>query len=102
MLSGANTGGAGAKQLNVVTPGKSIYCLNLNYSDFIELNCTDSYKLCSFLVDSQADISLIKISSLARNSAINSSNTINITGVTTETVTTLGTMTVLIYLLTAY
>lgn len=67
-----------------------IYTLNLDYSDFVELNCTISKNTCSFLIDTQPDISLIKLSSLKNNIRINTSEIINIRGITDKVIKSLG------------
>lgn len=57
--------------LNPCPLSKRIYSLNLNYSDFVVLNCSISNESCTFLVDSQVDISVIKCNVLKNNTAIN-------------------------------
>lgn len=52
----------------------------------------------TILVDTQADISLLKHSAIAQNASIDHSDTIHIKGITAETLSTIGTCTVLIYL----
>ena len=64
--------------------------MNPNYADFIRLNST-CHQFCSFLVDAQADISLI-ISCLTFDTILNKNEVIDITGVTNETVLFLGTI----------
>lgn len=64
----------------------------MNYTDFIKINCIDTDHSCTLLVDSQADISLIKISSLKPNIILNQNEIINITGITSNAVSTLGTI----------
>ena len=70
LVEGTATNGTTLKQ-NTITSSldisnkqsvqKSVYSLNLNYADFIKLNCIDTLKSATFLVDTQADISLTKI-----------------------------------------
>lgn len=69
-----------------------MYSLNLNYADFIKISCADAIRSCTFLVDTQADISLIKISYINPNITINDSEIINITGITPNAISTLGTI----------
>lgn len=54
--------------------------------------CTNTDQFSNFLVDTQADISVIKISSLTVSSIIRSDNIINIIGVTDGSVKSLGTI----------
>lgn len=65
---------------------------NLVAEDFVEIQCTSSDNRTKFLVDTQAEVSLIKISSLADDAIINKSNIINIFGVTEGIVKSLGTI----------
>lgn len=55
--------------------------MNLNFSDFIILNCLDSNQNLTFLVDTQADSSIIKCQCINFNTEINKDETINILGV---------------------
>lgn len=71
---------------------KSIYSLNLNYSDFISLKLIDSNRVCTFLVDSQAGISIIKISCIKSETFLDTSEKVTITGVTTQSIPTLDTI----------
>lgn len=66
-----------------------IYTLSLNYADYVELktNFTDDGY---FLVDSQADISVIKLSSLIGNFSLDKSEIVEIRGVTEEPIHSLG------------
>lgn len=56
-----------------------MYSWNLNLSDYIELN-TNFTKNGYFLVDSQSDITLIKIGSLVGDFDLDKSETIEIQG----------------------
>lgn len=77
---------------------KNIFSFNLNYSDFIVLECSDTIDTyTSFLVDTQADISVIKIEALNENAYIDSSDLITIKGITTEPITSFGTVQLDIY-----
>lgn len=58
--------------------------------DYVELAFSASGYDCTFLVDTGADISLIKISSLKKNGCINNKEIIKITGVGKEPIFTLG------------
>lgn len=71
---------------------KRIYSLNLNYSDFVVLNCSISNESCTFLVDSQADISVIKYNVLKNDIAYDSFDTVCIRGVTDGGIHSLGTL----------
>ena len=71
---------------------KSVYSFNLSFSDFISLQSKNFNTNFIFLVDSQADISLIKISIINKSLNINTNEIINITGITPNTKTTLGTI----------
>lgn len=64
--------------------------MNLNFSDFIKVQCNISQHTCSFLLDTQAEISIIKISSLHKAILFDSSDYIDIKGVTDQLIRTLG------------
>lgn len=64
--------------------------MNLNFSDYIKLKTNFSMQY--FLVDSQADISIIKINSLAGRAQINRNETIEINGVVKTTIQSIGTV----------
>lgn len=64
--------------------------MNLHFSDFIEINCDISHKQCSFLLDTQADVSVIKNSSINENISYNTSDYIDIRGVTDNLIRSLG------------
>lgn len=67
--------------------------VNLVSEDYVSLQCTSSYHYNNkFLVDSQAEVSLIKISAISDDSIINTRDTINIVGVTDGFVQSLGTL----------
>ena len=52
----------------------------------------ETNQACNFLVDSQADISVIKISCIKPYIKFNENEIINITGITTNSISTLGTI----------
>lgn len=64
--------------------------MNLNYSDFIELQISISDNICSFLVDTQADISIIKESSLNDDIFIDETEKIRIRGITKDAMDSIG------------
>lgn len=66
--------------------------MNLNFSDFITLKCDIADALCTFLVDTQADISIIKNNTIIPNTFYDSSERIRIKGVTDGSITSLGTI----------
>lgn len=70
----------------------SVYTLNPNYADFVQLNLFNKNNPYTFLVDSQADISLVKISCLNPNIILNENEKISITGITTFSIQTLRTI----------
>lgn len=70
----------------------SIFNINLDFTDFIILRCNLSNNNCSFLVDSQADISVMKLSSLSNSFLYDTSDTIKIKGITNDTISSLGTV----------
>lgn len=71
---------------------KHIFSLNLKYSEFIYLNTQNTGNDITYLVDTQADISIIKVNSIHPNSSINTYNAISIRGVTDGIINSLGTM----------
>lgn len=54
------------------------------------LDISVSHKKCTFLIDTQADISLIKLSVVKPRECLDVSQLINITGITEEPISTLG------------
>lgn len=66
--------------------------MNPDFTDFISINCNLSDGLVHFLVDSQADISVIKISALTNNFYYDISEKILIKGVTNSTISSMGTV----------
>lgn len=69
-----------------------IFNLNLNCADYITLCSSATIGMRTFLVDSQADISILRISALSHDTYIDSSKTIRIRGVTDELIQSLGTI----------
>lgn len=69
---------------------KHVLALDPNYSDFVILNISISYRNCTFLLDSQADISLIKRHVVRPRECFDVDNLIDITGITDNPITTLG------------
>lgn len=67
-----------------------VLSLDPDYSDFILLNISISNYKCSFLLDTQADISLIKRRVLHSFIHLNTDDLVDITGVTDSPITTLG------------
>lgn len=72
----------------------TVYALNSNFSDFVILFSKLNYEGSTMLIDTQAGISLIKISSINNtfdvSKRININDVINIKGVTDETISSLG------------
>lgn len=68
----------------------SIFFCNLNFSDFIKTNTNISPNNCTFLLDTQADVSVIKFSSIYHNIPYDTSNYIDIRGVTEHLIRSLG------------
>lgn len=57
---------------------------------FIVLKVSISNKVCTFLIDTQADLTLIKISSISPRTLLDVTDLIDITGITEDPITTLG------------
>lgn len=66
--------------------------MNLNCSDFLILKCKDFFGRRTFILDTQADISVIKLNAVDSNSFINDLNSISIKGVTDGIVDSYGTI----------
>lgn len=75
-------------------PYAKIFTINLNSCDFVILDTSVTKTPSSFLVDSQADISVIKISCLKATSEIDTFDRINIRGVTKDVVSSFGTISI--------
>lgn len=65
--------------------------IDLKYNDFISVNINASDIYATFLVDTQADISIFKSSSLRQNFPVDSSVIIHIKGITHDTIDSMGT-----------
>lgn len=66
--------------------------MNLNYSDYINIETDATEGICSSLVDSQGDISVMKIGAIINdNIVIDKANISNIQGITSEPIKTYGT-----------
>lgn len=65
--------------------------IDLKYNDYISLYTNISFSPSTFLVDTQADISIFKASSIPAEFQISSNEIINIKGITNETIESLGT-----------
>lgn len=72
--------------------------IDSNYCDFIVLNTNASSSKSTFLVDTQADISIFKFSSLHEQFFINKSNVIHIKGITNDTIDSIGTTNIELFL----
>lgn len=71
-------------------PTVNCFSLNLNMSDFIFIHSQLNNSGSTFLVDSQADISIFKASSVLSKLNINYSDKINIKGITNDTIKSIG------------
>lgn len=69
-----------------------ILTFNLNYADYVIIYCETIKQKCSFLVDTQADISVIKGSALKSNAKLNTNSIIKIKGITDNYIQTYGTI----------
>lgn len=67
---------------------------DLNYSDYVRIDCNISKHLCTFLNDSQADISVIKLSSIQVDIPFDNSIIIKIKGITDNIIESLGTISI--------
>lgn len=66
--------------------------MNLNLSDFLSLQCSNLSGAKTFLLDTQADISLIKHNSVDEDVFVNNRNLINIKGIAHDVIETHGTI----------
>lgn len=64
--------------------------MNLDYADYIKVNLGNSKTANHFLIDSQADVSIIKLNSLTENQTIGKSEIIQIFGVIKTPIESLG------------
>lgn len=72
---------------------------DLDYNDYVGMKCEINgvEKSCSFLVDTQADISVLKHSVVPGGENINASNVIKIKGITQDSMSSLGTLHMRLY-----
>lgn len=63
----------------------------MNYADYVKLQCDFSQNILTFLCDTEADISVIKLSSFNNINKINKSEIISIKGIANDVVDSLGT-----------
>ena len=68
-----------------------VFNLSLSYSDYILVDSNVSNFKKSFLIDSQADITLIKSSAIDISYSLNTNNLIKIKGITSDSISSLGT-----------
>lgn len=71
--------------------------MNLSFSDFVKIPSNLNNSVCTFLLDTQAEVSVIKISSLHKKIPIDSSDYIYIKGVTDHLIRSLGSINVELY-----
>ena len=78
-----------------------IFSLNLSYSDYVILPTNLNRQGSTFLVDTQADISIVKFSAISEifnlQYNLNRKNIINIKGITNDTIQSLGSIEVKIF-----
>lgn len=70
----------------------NIYTINPNFSDYIVLEISDAPHPCYFLLDTEAHVSILKISALSDQNRINNFDSINICGVTRDVISSLGSL----------
>lgn len=73
-------------------PVKKIYSLNLNFSDYISIDINESDRKTTFLVDSQADVCVIKSNAFFNYLIFNENDTIDIKGITNDLISSFGTI----------
>lgn len=78
--------------MNNITNDSKILSFDLNCSDFVILNCDNFAGSRLFLLDTQADISVIKNTAIKTDSFINDNDIIKIRGITDGFVQTYGTI----------
>lgn len=80
---------------------KNVYKISPNFSDYVVLKSKLDPEGSTYLIDTQADISLIRASAISCNfnwkNKINTSNIINIKGITQNSIRSLGTISVNFY-----
>lgn len=96
MGAGDSTGRNPPKLANLTQ--KNIYNINPNFADFIVLKSLLNPNGSTYLIDTQADISVIKASSICRNfnwkQNINTYDIINIKGITHDSIRSFGTISI--------
>lgn len=72
----------------------NVLTFDLAYNDYVTMTCDINgiEKNCSYLVDTQADISVLKYSSIPGRLNINTKDVINIKGITKDSLRSLGTL----------
>lgn len=75
----------------------NIFNINPSYSDFILLDLNVADNKLSFLVDTQADVSILKSSSITTFQNYNTSEKITIKGITNNEMSSLGSIIASIY-----
>lgn len=72
--------------------------MNLAYADYIEINTNVTNELAYILVDSQADVCVLKENSLNNNYVLNTNDIITITGVVDTPIYSLGSINIELYI----
>lgn len=87
-------------ELNQNTKTCSVLTFDLHYNVYISILCevNGEGKVCSFLVDTQADISVLKTSPMPDRANIDKTNVINIKGITNDSLKSLGTLHITIFM----
>lgn len=68
----------------------SVLTMNSNFSEFIRVECSVSPYVCTFLLDTQAEVSVIKVSSLHKAIPYDRYDFIDIRGITDQLIRSLG------------
>lgn len=73
---------------------------NLNYNDYItvEVNINNRTQICNFLVDTQADVCVIRQASIPYDTFLNTAKIINIRGITNDSLQSFGTTDIGLYM----
>lgn len=74
-----------------------ILSFDLHYNDFVHIPSSVATQVSTFLVDTQADISIFKHSSICNDIHIDKSDKINIRGITHNTISSIGTAQIDLY-----
>lgn len=72
--------------------------MNLNYADYIELNTNATDNTTYFLVDTQADICIIKKKSIKDNLTLDVNDIVEVTGVTKQPIYSLGSLKIQLFI----